>query len=115
MYRAVAIALANARRQHDLESIAAAESSPLRRMHEPPLKLGRIFRRAKAVANRARRQIDVHVPLERAVVEPREHLHRDLVKRERDLIREVSIDLEDDAHSLQEHFGNESQAARASG
>jgi hypothetical protein len=42
----------------------------------------------------ARRQIDVHVPLERAVVEPREHLHCDLLERERDLIREVSIDLE---------------------
>jgi hypothetical protein len=30
-------------------SIAAAASSPLRRMHKPPLKCSRVFRRANAV------------------------------------------------------------------
>ena len=83
-------------------------------MHEPPLKRRCVCQRAKAVANRARRQVDVHVPLKRAIIEPREHLHRELVERQLNLVREVSIDLEDHAHSVWEHIGNGSQAARPS-
>jgi hypothetical protein len=54
-------------------SLAADDSSPLRRIHEPPLECCCACQRAKAVASSTRRQVDVHVPFERALIEPREH------------------------------------------
>jgi hypothetical protein len=54
-------------------SLAADDSLPLRRIHEPPLEYCCACQRAKAVASSTRRQVDVHVPFERALIEPREH------------------------------------------
>jgi len=77
----------------------AADSSAFYRMREPQLKCRCVCQRAEAVANRTCRQVDVHVPFKGALIEPREHLHRDLVERKRHLVREVSIYLEDHTHS----------------
>jgi hypothetical protein len=85
-------------------SVAAADSSPLRRMYKLPGECCCVGRGSKAVPDHARWQIHIHVPIERALIEPCEHLHGDLLKRERDLVREVSVDLEYDAHFPSENI-----------
>jgi hypothetical protein len=53
---------------------------------------------AEAVPHRICREVDVHIKIESALFEPIEYIHGGFVKRERHLIREVLIDLGDDAH-----------------
>jgi hypothetical protein len=78
----------------------AADSSPFDRAREPRVKCRCVCRRAEAIANRTRWQVDVHVPVKGVLIEPREHLHGDLIERQRHLVGEVPIDSENHAHSL---------------
>jgi hypothetical protein len=55
------------------------------------------------VPDRAFRQIDVHVPLEFTAFEPVQYVHRVLIEGQWHLIRKVSVDFENDAHSPMEN------------
>jgi hypothetical protein len=77
----------------------AGDSSPFRRICEPLLESRRVGHGTKAITDAVRRQIDVHVPFERRVIEPFENLHRGFIERQSHLERKVSIDFEKHAHS----------------
>lgn len=77
----------------------AGDSSPLWRISEPSLECRGVVQSSKAIPDRVFRQIDVHVPLEFAAFEPIQYVHRVLIEWQRDLIRKVSVDFEDDAHN----------------
>jgi hypothetical protein len=73
----------------------ARDSSPFRRpICEPLLECRRVEHGAKTVTDAVRRQIDVHVPLERRVIEPFENFHSRVLERQRHLERKVTADVE---------------------
>lgn len=78
--------------------MAAGDSSRLRRMSKLPFERRRIREGAKAVAHGGLGKVDVHVPFERRLFEPVQHVHGRLVERQRHLEREVSVDFENRAH-----------------
>jgi len=77
----------------------AAGGAPLQTSCELPLERHRIGRDAKAITDAVRRQIDIHVPFERRLIEPFENFHCRFVERQRDLERKVSIDFEEHTHA----------------
>ena len=81
----------------------AGDSSPLRRISEPSLECCGVVQSSKTIPDRVFRQINVHIPLEFAAFEPIQYVHRVLAEGQRDLIRKVPVDFEDDAHSLIEN------------
>ena len=81
----------------------AGDGSPLRRISEPSLECRGVVQGAKAISHRVFRRINVHVPLEFSTVEPIQYVHRVLIEGQRDLIRKVSVDFEDEPHSLIEN------------
>ena len=78
--------------------MAGGDSSPLRRMLETLLERRGVRRGAKAVPHRVCGQIDVHVPLEHAILEPIQDFHDSLVEGQGHLERKVPVDRKDHAH-----------------
>jgi len=81
----------------------AGDSSPLRRISEPSLECRGVVQSSKAIPEGLLREIDVHIPFEIAPLEPVQYVHGGVVEGQRDLIRKVPVDFEDDAHSPMEN------------
>jgi hypothetical protein len=77
----------------------AAGGAPLQTACELLLERHRIGGIAEAITDAVFRQIDIHVPFERRLIEPFENFHCRFVERQRDLERKVSIDLEQHTHT----------------
>ena len=78
----------------------AAGGAPLQITCELLLERHCVGGNAKAITDTVRRQIDIHVPFKRRLIEPLENFHCRLVERQRDLERKISIDFEEHTHAL---------------